>query len=357
MSAHRPPEEPEEPAHTRAWPTLFVFGLLSCTNGLAAQDFEIGIIDFYGLDRVTTAQVREALTFEEGDTLSMGDGRPAVLVESEQRLSELPEVVRARIDVTCCDQGRVIVYVGVEERGASALRFREAPEGDARLAADVVQAGEDYMQALFAAVRRGDAGEGWSQGHALSDDPTLRAVQERLLTYAGRDLPELRLVLRTSSDAEHRALAAHVLGYVDDKQAVVEELVWAMGDPSEDVRNNAMRSLLVFAATAPVQSRSVPRVPYEPFIRLLRSPFHSDLNKASAALASLASGRDPTLLARLRDEALGPLVEMARWKGLGHGLPAFEILGRLAGYSDEATHEAWVSGHREEVIAAALDER
>jgi hypothetical protein len=43
-----------------------------------------------------------------------------------------------------------------------------------------------------------------------------------------------------------RALAAQVLGYVSDKQAVVGDLVQAMSDPFDDVRNNAMRALLVF---------------------------------------------------------------------------------------------------------------
>jgi hypothetical protein len=336
---------------------LLAFGLLSCANGLAAQDFEIGIIDFHGLHRVTAAQARAALTFVEGDTLSMGDGRPAVLAESERRLMELPDVVRAHTDVTCCEQGRVIAFVGIEERGAPAVRFREPPEGDARLAADVVQAGEEYMQAAFAAIRKGDAREDWSQGHALSDDPALRAVQDRLVTYARRDLAELRLVLRTSSDEEHRALAAQVLGYVDDKPSVVDDLVYAMSDPAKNVRNNAMRALAVFAAATPGEDRIVPGVPYEPFIELLHSPFHTDLNKASAALAQLSESRDPALLARLREEAMGALVEMARWKSESHGLSAFEILGRLADYSDEAVHEAWVSGHREEVIAAALGGR
>ena len=56
----------------------------------------------------------------------------------------------------------------------------------------------------------------------------------------------------------------------------------------------------------------------------------------------------------LRKEALAPLVEMARWKSDGHARAAFVILGRMAGYSDEAAQAAWDSGERELVISAAL---
>ena len=228
--------------------TIALAALGTAVNG---QEIEIGIIDLYGLGRVPTRQVREMLTFTEGDTVNLGGGKPAFLQESEDRLARSSEIDRARTQLVCCDEGRVIVYVGIEERGAATMRFRAEPAGDARLAADVVRAGDEVANALRLAILRGDAGEDWSRGHALADDPAVRAIQERFLLYAARDLPALRLVLRNSSDAAHRALAALVLGYVADKPAVVEDLVHAMSDPSAEVRNNAMRALLVFAEMAP----------------------------------------------------------------------------------------------------------
>jgi HEAT repeats len=134
----------------------------------------------------------------------------------------------------------------MEERGARTMRLRAAPVGTARLAADIVQSGQEFSEALTQAVQRGDAAEDRSQGHALAHDPATRAIQERFVVYATRDLTQVRLVLRSSSDIAQRALAAQVLGYARDKQAVVEDLVRAMSDPSEEVRNNAMRALLVF---------------------------------------------------------------------------------------------------------------
>jgi hypothetical protein len=84
---------------------------------------------------------------------------------------------------------------------------------------------------------------------------------------------------------------------------------------------------------------------------VLNSPVWSDRNKASGALAAFSKERDPQLLARLRNEAIAPLVEMARWKGDGHAIAAFIILGRIAGYSDEAAQCAWDRGEREVVIS------
>ena len=165
-------------------------------------------------------QTREALTFKEGDTLVRTDKRAAALTESEDRLAKLPGVTRARINVVCREQGRIIVYVGVEERGASTMPFRAAPTRSARLEADIVRSGEDFFTALMRAVERGEAAEDRSQGHAFTHDPATRAIQERFVTYANGDLGQLRLVLQSSDDATHRALAALVLGYAPEKQPV-----------------------------------------------------------------------------------------------------------------------------------------
>lgn len=328
--------------------------ILVGSSQASAQDLQIGIIDFYGLNRVTLAQAREALTFKEGDSISYGDELPRTFTDSERRLLRVPGVIRAHTEVVCCDDGRVIVYVGIQERGAPAMRLRAEQRGKARLADDVVAAADEFSKALGVAVLRGEANEDRSQGHSLSADPATRAIQERFLVYAKRDLPQLRLVLRSSSDAAQRALAAQVLGYASDKQAVVDDLVYAMSDPSENVRNNAMRALLVFSEMVPTAPTPAPRIPHDHFIAFLNSPVWTDRNKASGALMTLSASRDAALLASLRKEALASLVEMARWKSDGHAKPAFTILGRIAGYSDDAARAAWERGERELVISAAL---
>jgi hypothetical protein len=325
--------------------------LLLPTPRLTAQTLQIGVIDFYGLSRLAASDLRPALLFHEGDALEMSDsGRPASLTESEQRLSRLPGVSSARINAVCCDQGRVIVYVGIEEVGRTARPFRSAPHGSQRLPADVIDSYRKLGDAVMAAVARGDASEDDSQGHAFFHDSAARAVQEQFLVYASRDLELLRRVLRESDDAVHRAVAAEVIGYVADKQAVVNDLVYAMSDPAPDVRNNAMRTLGVFAKAVPTATRLTPVVPVEPFLALLNSPIWTDRNKASFALAELTANRDPARLTRIRQSALAALTEMARWKSPGHALPAFVILGRIAGVPDDEIVAAFSQGKREELL-------
>lgn len=335
---------------------LLVALLLGGVRTAGAQTFQIGVIDFYGLHRVSEDEARAALAFAEGDTLSLaGGGPPTFLAESERRLEKLPGVVRARTNVVCCNAGRLIIYVGVEEEGAPTMRTRPAPRSTVRLSPDVIQAGDEFAAAFVAAVQRGDAGEDDSRGHALSRDPATRAIQERFVVLAARDREQLRRVLRESSAAEQRALAAQVLGYVVDKQGVVDDLVHAMTDSSHDVRNNAMRALVVFRCMTPTATQTIPSVPFDPFVALLNSPIWTDRNKSSVALMKLSEGRDPGLLAQLRKDAMEPLLEMARWKDEGHAMPAFMILGRMAGLTEEALQTAWSRGEREGVLNAAID--
>jgi hypothetical protein len=319
-----------------------------------AQELRIGIVDFYGLRRVTEASARAALTFHEGDAVSLdGDSPRAFASASEERLSRIPGVAAARVSFVCCEDGRAIVYVGVQETGAPTLQFRNAPRGDDRLPPDVLAAGREFSDAVMAAAQRGEVAEDDSQGHALFQDPRARAVQERFIEYARQHLELLRSVLRTSADASHRALAAEVLGYAPDKKRVLEDLVYGMNDPAEAVRNAAMRALMAFSrATAP--DLPPPQVPGLPFVALLSSPVWTDRNKAAGALMEITAAREPHLLAVLRRDALDALVEMARWTASGHAIPPLMILGRIAGQPDHRILEAYRRGEREEIVTAAL---
>jgi len=327
---------------------------LSGMRSAAAQEIPVGIIDFYGLKRVSESAARGALTFKEG-TLVRTDVRPAFIEESKRQLSALPGVASADVNFVCCDDGRAIIYVGVEERSRSALHFRDPPVGAERLAADVVATGGEFDRALMAAVQRGTAAEDDSQGHSLAtQDPAMRALEERFIVFATRDLKSLRSVLRNSSDAEQRALAAQVLGYAADKQIIVGDLVYGMSDPDGGVRNNAMRALAVIASMTPSAAKHRVHVPYEPFVDLLRSPVWTDRNKSSFVLMHLTENQDPRLLSLLRRTAMGELVEMARWKSRGHALPALLMLGRIGGLRGEVLNTALSSDDRDSIINAAL---
>jgi hypothetical protein len=323
--------------------------LLFAAQMAAGQQFPIGIIDFYGLRSVSADAVRGALTVHVGDTLTItDDGLPAVIRESERLVGDVPGVERARIDAVCCDAGRLILFVGVEETGHPAPAFGPAPSGSVRLPADIVDAGRAFEAALIAVLQTGDTVEDDSRGHALNHAPGLRAVQEQYIGFARRDDTRLQRVLHESSDAEQRALAALVLGYVGDKQAVVPDLLAGLADPDSNVRNNALRSLSVFTR---ITMAPALHVPYEPIVGLLNSAVWTDRDKALLALDPLSRRRNSDLLSILRRNALDSLVEMGRWQSKGYAVLAFHILGRLAGRSEAEIDEAWTRGAIEAVIA------
>ena len=322
--------------------------LLLAFPAAGAQLPPVGIIDVFGLRTVSEQQVRAALGFAEGDTF------PGRKEELEQRIARIPGVVRARISGVCCDQQRSIIYVGIEEAGSAAPRFRAEPTGTIRLSVEIIRAGAALDVATRAAVLRGEAGEDRTRGYSLMHDSTARAIQERLVGLADRNAALLSQVLRSSNDPAHRALAAQVIGYGSDRAAVIRELVEAMRDPSGAVRNNAMRALGIIALYAREHPDLKLTVPSAPFIDMLNSPVWTDRNKSSFAVMELTESRDPVLLAEVRARALPALIEMARWKSEGHASPSIMILGRMAGMTYGAIVAAATRGDRETIIDAAM---
>lgn len=316
-----------------------------------AQMPPIGIIDVYGLRAVPEERVRAALQFGEGNSF------PASKADVERRLATIRGVVRARISGVCCDGGKAIVFVGIEETGSPVPHFRPEPTGQVRLPDDIVQTGAALAEATDAAVLRGDAAEDQSSGHSLVHDSTGRAIQQRFIGFAARDSARLRDVLQHSGDSSQRALAAQVIGYGNDKGAAIRDLAGAVLDPSAEVRNNAVRALALIAIYARGHPELRLNVPSSPFIDMLGSPIWTDRNKSSMALMQITERRDSTLLAELKARALPALVEMARWKSQGHALPSFVILGRIAGLSEDAIYAVWARGDRQSVIDAAMKAR
>src|SRR5262252_5773604 len=317
----------------------------------ASQDPQvppIGIIDFYGLRSISERQVRESLQIKEGDSLSE---EPK---EAKRRLESLPGVAGAHIELVCCDAGKAILFVGIREKGTPSLQFRPAPQGKVRLPQDVSQAENDFQKVWSDAILKGNSGEDDSRGHALSNDPSARAIQERFVTFAARDLKLLRDVLRHSSDAEHRALAAEVIAYTANKQAVVNELVEAARDPDDRVHNNATRALVVMAGSARQTTKQPIKIPVRPFIEMLNSIEWTDRNKSSYALVRLTDKPAPAVLSEIRQKALQSLIEMARWKSSGHAQASFVLLGRVAGLPEDEITAAWERGDRASFIETAV---
>jgi hypothetical protein len=324
----------------RLFAAFLVFLLAQSAAAQEQQIPAVGIIDFYGLRTVKPEDVRAVLRLKEGDAVPKSKAEREVL---ERRLAALPNVARASVSFVCCDEraGKTILYVGILEKGQSFPQFRAAPKGKILLPAGIVDDGENFTEALIRAVQKGDAEDDALAGHSLMKNPEARAFQEKFILFAAGNFGLLRKVLRESSNAEHRALAAQIIAYVSDKRAIVADLVYAMRDSNESVRNNAMRALALIARFAQDNPQKKIEVPIAPFVDLLNSIEWSDRNKSAYALLALTENRDENVLALIRRNAFASLAEMVRWQNPGHALAPFLILGRTVDLTDAEIEKLW----------------
>ena len=316
----------------------------------AADRRPLAAVDFFGYKGLDVAAIRAALPFHEGDLF------PPANVHSDQLKKQVASTIRQIIgreptDVAfiCCDaRQQYLVYIGLPGASYEALAFDPAPTGRARLPKDAVKLGDALDEALVNAVMRGHATEDDSAGYTLTDDPKARRVQLAFREYALQHEDLLMQVLTSSSDADHRALSAQMLGYARQSDVQIDALVKASLDADGGVRNNATRALEVLATGKPGLATSIPP---GPFIRLLRSGAWLDHNKTSLVLVALTATRDEKLLARLRTEALDSLLEMARWRYIGHAEAALTILGRIAGIDEDALTKFIDAGQPSPILA------
>lgn len=321
--------------------------LLALAAAASAQAPRIGRIEFYGLRKVPEAKVRKALGLNVGDALPRS--KPAV----EERLMEVPGIVRAHLEATCCDEGKVVLYVGIEERGAPHFDLRTPPEEELSLPDDITTAYRQFLSAVNQAVRRNSTAEDLTNGHSLMADPDCRDIQLRFVDLAEKHLMELRKVLRESGDDEQRAIAAYVIGYAPKKREIVDDLLYALKDEDDTVRGNATRALAAVGVYAKLNPDAGVKISPTWFIEMLNSLSWTDRNNAAVALVNLTETRDASTLEQIRERALPSLIEMARFQYLQHALPAYILVGRVAGMPEQEIQDSWSKGDRDRVIAAA----
>ncbi len=313
----------------------------------AQEGPRIGLIDFYGLHKVPQSKVRQALGVREGDPLPRSKG------DAEERIDAISGVVESHLEAVCCDAGRMILYVGVEEKGAAHFDLREPPDGEVNLPEDITTTYHRFLDASEAASRIGQTKEDLTQGHVLSSNPDVREIQEQFIPIVKTYLGDLRHVLRDSSDEAQRAIAAYVIAYDENPKEIVNDLQLALKDADAGVRVNATRGLKALAVFAKLHPDSGVKVEPTWFIEMLNSLSWNDRMQALGMLQILVDQNDPDAIEQIRDRALPSLIEMARWKTLPHALPAFLLVGRVAGLPDDRVQAAWTRGDRESVIAQA----
>ena len=330
---------------------LLLAGFLASADDLTPR---VGSVEVYGARKTPVQKIRRALNVNPGDFLP---GRE----QSEDRINKVAGVVAARVEAACCTEGKMILYVGVEERDEPHLEFHPAPTGTAELPQTIIGNYRRFLDEVEDSLRGRNADEDLTNGYSLMADPDCRSIQKGFVGSVPLNLPILAKVVRESSDPEERAAAAYLLQYTPrgprTTSIMMDGLQWALRDEEDIVRDramNSMRAVIVGAKLHPDQG-----VKIEPtwLIELMNSVVWSDRFHASQALAELTENRDPETLALLKSRALPSVIEMARWHDLKHALPSFILAGRLAGLDDKKIKQAWVSEDREGVLKAALGDK
>jgi hypothetical protein len=339
--------------HFRArTPTALLFASIACTLG-RANDItpRIGVIEIYGARKVPIEKIKAAFGANAGDPLPSRAG-------AEERIDRLSGVLASRVEAACCQNKRMVLYIGIQEKDEPHVEYHPSPTGDITLSPDVLDAYHKLLENVAESIRGRNADEDLTNGYSLMADPDCREIQESLLPLAGRDLNVINRVLRESADPEQRAAAAYLLQYGPRNprasKIIVDSLQYGLLDSDDNVRDNAnhaLRAVMVGARLHPEQ-----QIRIEPtwYVELMNSVVWSDRRNASLALVNLTDQNNPEALALLRERALPAVVETARWHDLERALPAFILAGRIAGMSDQEINAAWISGNREVVLKKAL---
>ena len=306
--------------------------LLQCIS-LKAQIVRIGSIDIYGNRNISSDTILKYAKISEGDSIT----RQYLLNRNiEKNIQTIKGVKVAKTTLVCCDKnGNYHLFVGIAETDSNILSHRARPKLRIKLPEKYTNAYKQFSSRLSDAIQAGQATEDWTYGHSIINYPPARRIQEKYRDWADEDFAMLSKVLRTSAYAEQRATAAQIIAYHFDKGKVMPDLMYAIIDESDEVRNNAIRAIAIIAFYASEHPDKKIRIPYLPFIRLINSVFWSDRNKGLSVLMQLTQSRDPEILQKLKDRSLPALKEMAVWKSPVHAMPAYVILGRIAGLPEQ----------------------
>jgi len=311
----------------------------------------VGSVEIYGARKTPLQKIRKALNVSPGDFLP---GRE----QSEDRITGVAGIVAARVEAACCTEGKMILYVGVEERDEPHLEFHPAPTGTDELPQTLIANYRRFLDEVEDSLRGRNADEDLTNGYSLMADPDCRSIQKGFVESVPLNLPILAKVVRESSDPEARAAAAYLLQYTPrgprTTSIMMDGLQWALRDEEDIVRDRAMNSLRAVIVGAKLHPDQGVKIEPTWLIELMNSVVWSDRFHASQALAEITETRDPETLALLKSRALPSVIEMARWHDLKHALPSFILAGRLAGLNDKQIKQAWVSEDREAVLKAAI---
>lgn len=312
------------------------------------ETLKVGAIDFFGAHGTSTAPLLAKLPVHTGQTIAAARMDP-LLDQIRSMGFAMTGMKVTDVNVVCCDEPNTWdFYIGLAGASYRPLAAVVAPMVDVSLPGNGLALYQRDMGLLLEAIQHGGATEDDSKGYALSKYPAEKQVELEMREYAVANTTAVERVLKQSKDAGQRRAAATLLGYAERSAAQVTALSVAMDDADSEVRNNSTRALWVLATAGPLQGLNP-----EPLIEMLYSGSWTDRNKVSLLLERLTEGSDAALLHALRREAMGPLIDGARWHSAGHAWPFLLILGRIGGIGDARLEKMVSAGAKDEIIAAA----
>ncbi len=107
-------EYPPEPRRVSQAMTPLLVLLALIPTALTAQPILAGV-EVYGARKIGKEKILRLVGASAGAPLPKSKG------EIEEKLETLDGIVNARVEAFCCEQGRPILYIGVEERGRRRL--------------------------------------------------------------------------------------------------------------------------------------------------------------------------------------------------------------------------------------------
>ncbi|MFT3824602.1 MAG: HEAT repeat domain-containing protein [Chitinophagaceae bacterium] len=332
----------------------FVFFLLYlCPLTALSQSFNIGIINLYGNRAVKEMDIKGKLPFKEGDTLDSTFQQDVVA----RNLQTIPGVKKATVNIVCCDDktGKNIVFVGIAENDSNSFQYNPAPGKPVHLPAAILAVYDSLENAIYNAVLNGRSAEDHKYGYSWAQDSATRKWQQECIILAARYQPQLINALRQAKDNRQRMAAAQVLAYANDKTIIIKELLHAVRDPDEAVRNNATRALGVLADYIQQTPGTKLTIPAAPFINMINSLVWTDRNKAGMVLFFLCMDKNnKQVLEQLKKQALPSLAEMAAWKNPGHAMMAYFIVAQIAGEPTEEAFKHINMADKNEYLATCL---
>ena len=307
----------------------------------------VGLIEVFGARKVSVQKVIAATWLKPGDPLPPSEA-------TEDRVNKVSGVLASRLEAVCCmSGGKMILYVGIEERDAPTLEFHPAPTGDVRLPSEMYDGYLSLLENAEGSIRGRNADEDLTNGYSLMADPYARIVQQGFIPQVEDKLTLLDQVVRQSSDPEQRAAAVYLLQYGPrgrKSQIIADALQYALRDQDDVVRKVALRALRAVCVGAKLHPEQQMTIEPTWFVEMLNSVVWSDRRGAAQQLVDLTEDHKQATLDLIRERALPSVVEMARWQTLEHALPAFILAGRVAGFSEKEIKDAWSNEDREAIL-------